>query len=280
MTLARHGELPHRDGRRDSCFVRPGDPHRHRRHARTGRPRRAAARRHRPTQRPTRAHPRRAGTSRRAGAPDALRTPRSPRSTPTRRRPQVIREFLLEVIGSGDDPRMTGRPTEPEGARRADPTAAQLPAAVPAAAGRRSCCSSSSAPSPRSTCRASTPTSSTRAWPRGDTGYILRTGGVDARGQRCVQIVCSIAAVYFGARAAMGFGRDVRGGDLPPGRRASPPARSPSSARPSLITRTTNDVQQVQMLVLMTCTMLVAAPIMCVGGIIMALRAGRRRCPG
>ena len=58
---------------------------------------------------------------------------------------------------------------------------------------------------------------------------------------------------------------------------------SPGSARfsarevnhfgaPSLITRNTNDVQQVQMLVVMTCTMLVAAPIMCVGGIIMALR--------
>ena len=45
-----------------------------------------------------------------------------------------------------------------------------------------------------------------------------------------------------------------------------------SFGAPSLITRNTNDVQQVQMLVLMTCTMLVAAPIMCVGGIIMAVR--------
>ena len=41
---------------------------------------------------------------------------------------------------------------------------------------------------------------------------------------------------------------------------------------PSLITRNTNDVQQVQMLVLMTCTMMVAAPIMMVGGVLMAMR--------
>ena len=64
----------------------------------------------------------------------------------------------------------------------------------------------------------------------GDTGYIMRTGGV-MLGVTLVQIVCSIAAVYFGARTAMGFGRDVRGGALPPGRRRSPRARSASSAR-------------------------------------------------
>ena len=87
-----------------------------------------------------------------------------------------------------------------------------------------------------------------------------------------LQIACSIAAVYFGARAAMGFGRDVRVGDLPPASASSPRARSTAFGAPSLITRNTNDVQQVQMLVLMTCTMLVAAPIMCVGGIVMALR--------
>ena len=86
-----------------------------------------------------------------------------------------------------------------------------------------------------------------------------------------VQIVCSIAAVYFGARAAMGFGRDVRAAIF---RRVGAfSAREVARfGAPSLITRNTNDVQQVQMLVLMTCTMLVAAPIMCVGGIIMALR--------
>ena len=84
----------------------------------------------------------------------------------------------------------------------------------------------------------------------GDTAYIWRTGGL-MLGVTLVQIVCSIAAVYFGARAAMGFGRDVRGGDLPPGRPTSRPARSASFGAPSLITRITNDVQQVQMLVVM-----------------------------
>ncbi len=105
---------------------------------------------------------------------------------------------------------------------------------------------------------------------QGDTGYIVRTGGwmllVTA-----VQIACSIVAVYFGARTAMSFGRDVRAalfrrvGEFS-GREVG------HFGAPSLITRNTNDVQQVQMLVVLTCTMLVAAPIMCFGGVIMALR--------
>ena len=105
----------------------------------------------------------------------------------------------------------------------------------------------------------------------GDTGYILRTGGwmlagharadrlldrapsTSARGRRWASAATCAAAsstgsATFSAREVARFGA------------------------PSLITRNTNDVQQVQMLVLMTCTMLVAAPIMCVGGIIMALR--------
>jgi ATP-binding cassette, subfamily B, multidrug efflux pump len=105
---------------------------------------------------------------------------------------------------------------------------------------------------------------------RGDTGYIVRTGGW-MLAVTFAQIVCSAAAVYFGARAAMGFGRDVR--------RALFHHVTGFSARevaqfgaPSLITRNTNDVQQVQMLVVMTCTMMVAAPIMAVGGVTMALR--------
>ena len=86
-----------------------------------------------------------------------------------------------------------------------------------------------------------------------------------------MQIVCSIAAVWFGARTAMSFGRDVRGAIFAQVGGFS--AREVNHfGAPSLITRNTNDVQQVQMLVVMTCTMLVAAPIMCVGGIIMALR--------
>ena len=86
-----------------------------------------------------------------------------------------------------------------------------------------------------------------------------------------LQIVCSIAAVYFGARAAMGYGRDLRAAIFHHVGEFS--AREVGKfGAPSLITRTTNDVQQVQMLVLMSCTMLVPAPIMCVGGIVMALR--------
>ncbi|MEV6863814.1 ABC transporter ATP-binding protein [Streptosporangium subroseum] len=104
----------------------------------------------------------------------------------------------------------------------------------------------------------------------GDTGYILATGGW-MLAVSLVQIACSIAAVYYGARAAMGFGRDVRSAVFHQVGGFS--AREVSQfGAPSLITRSINDVQQVQILVVMTCTMLVAAPIMCVGGIIMALR--------
>lgn len=105
---------------------------------------------------------------------------------------------------------------------------------------------------------------------KGDTGYIVSTGGW-MLSVTVIQILCSIAAVYFGAKTGMGFGRDVRGAIF---RRVGEfSAREVTHfGAPSLITRNTNDVQQVQMLVVMTCTMLVAAPIMCVGGIIMALR--------
>ena len=105
---------------------------------------------------------------------------------------------------------------------------------------------------------------------KGDTGYILGTGGA-MLAVSMVQIVCSLIAVYFGARTAMSFGRDLRGAIF---RRVGEfSAREVAHfGAASLITRNTNDVQQVQMLVLMTCTMMIAAPIMCVGGIIMALR--------
>jgi ATP-binding cassette subfamily B protein len=104
----------------------------------------------------------------------------------------------------------------------------------------------------------------------GDTGYIVSIGGW-MLAVTLVQIACSIAAVYFGARSAMGFGRDVRSAVFH--RVGTFSAREVNQfGAPSLITRNTNDVQQVQMLVLMTCTMLVGAPIMLVGGVIMALR--------
>src|SRR5256885_7883979 len=105
---------------------------------------------------------------------------------------------------------------------------------------------------------------------RGDTGLILSTGAWMLL-VTLAQVACSIAAVYYGARTAMGFGRDLRSAIFH--RVGTFSAREVSLfGAPSLITRNTNDVQQVQMLVVMTCTMLIAAPIMMVGGIIMALR--------
>ena len=105
---------------------------------------------------------------------------------------------------------------------------------------------------------------------RADTGYILRTGAVMLV-VSVVQIACSVAAVWFGARTAMGFGRDLRARVF--SHVGSFSSREVSTfGAPSLITRTTNDVQQVQMLVLTSCTMLVAAPIMMVGGVVMAMR--------
>ncbi len=86
-----------------------------------------------------------------------------------------------------------------------------------------------------------------------------------------VQIACAIAAVYFGARVAMAFGRDLRQAVFDHVGTFSEREVTRFGA-PSLITRTTNDVQQVQMLVLMTSTMLVSAPILAIGGIVMALQ--------
>ncbi|MEU6850328.1 ABC transporter ATP-binding protein [Actinacidiphila alni] len=104
---------------------------------------------------------------------------------------------------------------------------------------------------------------------KGDTGYILDLGGVMI-GVTVVQVCCAIGAVYFGARTSMAVGRDIRKSVFD--RVQSFSAREVGQfGAPSLITRTTNDVQQVQMLVLMTFTLMVSAPIMCVGGIIMAL---------
>ncbi len=105
---------------------------------------------------------------------------------------------------------------------------------------------------------------------KADTGYIVRVGAV-MLAVTLVQVICSVTAVYFGARTAMGFGRDARAAVF--GRVGTFSSREVTHfGAPSLITRTTNDVQQVQMLVLLTCTLMVSAPIMCVGGIIMALR--------
>lgn len=105
---------------------------------------------------------------------------------------------------------------------------------------------------------------------KGDGGYILRVGGVMLL-ITLGQIVCSIIAVYFGARTAMSLGRDLRGAIFHRVGEFSEREVARFGA-PSLITRTTNDVQQVQMLVLMSCTLLVSAPILSIGGVIFALR--------
>jgi ATP-binding cassette subfamily B protein len=104
---------------------------------------------------------------------------------------------------------------------------------------------------------------------KGDTGYILTFGALMI-GVSLVQVVCNIGAVFYGARTASALGRDIRAAVFE--RVQSFSAREVGQfGAPSLITRTTNDVQQVQMLVLMSFTLVVAAPIMCVGGIVMAL---------
>jgi len=105
---------------------------------------------------------------------------------------------------------------------------------------------------------------------KGDTGFILRTGGLMLL-ITLGQIAAAILAVYFGAKAAMALGRDLRAGVF---RRVGEFSEREVArfGAPSLITRTTNDVQQVQMLVLMSCTILVSTPILAIGGVIFALR--------
>ncbi|UQE74981.1 ABC transporter ATP-binding protein/permease [Gordonia sp. PP30] len=105
---------------------------------------------------------------------------------------------------------------------------------------------------------------------KGDTGYILSTGGwmllISA-----AQVICSVSAMYFGARAALGAGRDIRH-DLMHRVDDFSAREVGKFGAPSLITRTTNDVQQVQLLAVMSMSILVMAPIMGIGGIIMGMR--------
>jgi ATP-binding cassette, subfamily B, multidrug efflux pump len=104
---------------------------------------------------------------------------------------------------------------------------------------------------------------------RGDTGRITELGGI-MLAVTGGQVVCAVGAVYFGSRAGMGFGRDLRSAIFHhvTGLSAEETARF---GAPTLLTRTTNDVQQIQLLVQMTCTMFITAPIMSIGGIVMAV---------
>lgn len=104
----------------------------------------------------------------------------------------------------------------------------------------------------------------------GDTGYIMRIGGL-MLGVSLLQVACSIAAVYFGAKVAMAFGRDLREGLFTRVQDFSAQEMGQFGA-PSLITRTTNDVQQVQMVALLSFTIMLMAPIMLVGGVVLALQ--------
>jgi ATP-binding cassette subfamily B multidrug efflux pump len=105
---------------------------------------------------------------------------------------------------------------------------------------------------------------------RGDTDLVLRLGGWMLL-VTLLQVACALAAVYVGAKVAMSLGRDVRAAVFDHVQTFS--AREVGGfGAPSLITRTTNDVQQVQMVVLLSLTMMIAAPVMVVGGVVLALR--------
>jgi ATP-binding cassette subfamily B protein len=105
---------------------------------------------------------------------------------------------------------------------------------------------------------------------KGDTGYIWTIGAV-MLGVSLVQVAGLIGATWFGARSSMSFGRDLRQAIF--SRALSFSAKEMNAfGAPTLITRNTNDVQQVQMLVLMTATMIISAPLMMIGGVVMALR--------
>lgn len=104
----------------------------------------------------------------------------------------------------------------------------------------------------------------------GDIGYIWHTGGI-MLALTLVQVACAIAGVYFGSKLSMRVGRDLRSAIF--GKVVNFSEREMGQfGAPSLITRNTNDVQQVQMLVQMTSTLMISAPMLAIGGIIMAVR--------
>ena len=104
----------------------------------------------------------------------------------------------------------------------------------------------------------------------GDIPYIWSIGGL-MLGITLVQVACAIVAVYFGSKLAMGIGRDLRSALFH--RVVGFSQREVGQfGTPSLITRNTNDVQQVQMLVQVTATLMVSAPILAIGGVVLAIR--------
>ena len=105
---------------------------------------------------------------------------------------------------------------------------------------------------------------------KGDTTYIIGVGGI-MLAVTLVSALAAIASVYFGSKTSMSLGRDTRGALFRRVQKFSQ-AEVNRFGAPSLITRTTNDVQQVQMVVLMMLNVVLMAPMMAVGGVIMALR--------
>jgi ATP-binding cassette subfamily B protein len=104
---------------------------------------------------------------------------------------------------------------------------------------------------------------------KGDTGVILNLGGIMIA-VTLLQVICAVGAVYAGAKVAMSVGRDVRAAVFDQVQTFSARELGQFGA-PSLITRNTNDVTQIQTVTFMTFTIMVAAPVMLVGGVIMAL---------
>ncbi|MGE5135048.1 MAG: ABC transporter ATP-binding protein [Gemmatimonadota bacterium] len=112
---------------------------------------------------------------------------------------------------------------------------------------------------------------------KGDVGYIWRTGGL-MLGITLALGAVAIVAVYWASRVSMGVGADIRAAVY--GRVQAFSAREMNRfGTPSLITRNTNDVQQIQLFLQMALTLMVIAPIMSVGGIIMAVREGAALSP-
>lgn len=104
---------------------------------------------------------------------------------------------------------------------------------------------------------------------KGNIATIVKLGAV-MLAVTSLQVLCSVGAVYFGSRTGMGVGRDLRSALFEHVISFSEHETARFGA-PTLLTRTTNDVRQIQFLVQITATVLVAAPLMCVGGIVMAL---------
>ena len=104
---------------------------------------------------------------------------------------------------------------------------------------------------------------------KGDTALIVELGLV-MLAVTALQVLCAAGVVYYGSRAGTGVGRDLRSAMF---HRviAFSDTETARFGAPTLLTRTTNDVRQIQVLVQMSTTVLVSAPIMCVGGIIMAI---------